>query len=56
VNGYLILGMYNLSIHKDAFFYLQYSQRISMIYFVFFTFISYEYLNEQIAQLDFKYS
>lgn len=44
VNGYLILGIYNLNIHKDAFFYLQYSQRISMIYFVFFTFISYEYL------------
>jgi hypothetical protein len=44
VNGYLIFSIYNLTIHKDAFYYLQYSQRISMIYFVFFTFIAYEYL------------
>ncbi len=44
INAYLILGIHNLSIHKDAFYYLQYSQRISMIFFVFFTFISYEYL------------
>ncbi|CAG7840606.1 hypothetical protein CLOHAE12215_02030 [Clostridium haemolyticum] len=44
LNGYLGLGIRNLTIHKSAFFYLQYSQRISMFYFVFFTFISYEYL------------
>lgn len=44
INWYLGLGIYNLNIHKDAFFYLQYSQRISMFFFVFFTFISYEYL------------
>lgn len=44
LNGYLLLGIHNLTIHKDAFFYLQYTQRISMIYLVFFTFISYEYL------------
>lgn len=44
INAYLILGIHNLSIHKDAFYYLQYSQRISMIFFVFFTFVSYEYL------------
>ncbi|MBW9159184.1 ABC transporter permease [Clostridium tagluense] len=44
VNAYLIFSIYNLNIHKDAFYFLQYSQRISMIYFVFFTFITYEYL------------
>lgn len=44
INCYLGLGIYNLNIHKDPLFYLQYSQRISMFFFVFFTFISYEYL------------
>ncbi|MCD3351851.1 ABC transporter permease [Clostridium botulinum D/C] len=44
LNGYFGVGIRNLTIHKDALFYLQYSQRISVIYFIFFTFISYEYL------------
>ncbi|MBW4827239.1 MAG: ABC transporter permease [Clostridiaceae bacterium] len=44
VNIYLIEGMYKLSIHKDALYYLAGSQYMSMICFVFFTFISYEYL------------
>ncbi len=43
VNAYLIMGIYKLAIHKDAFYYLGYSQEISIIYFIFFVFISYEY-------------
>ncbi|MBU5677048.1 ABC transporter permease [Alkaliphilus sp. MSJ-5] len=54
VNVYLIEGIYKLSIHKDALYYLIHSQKISIIYFVFFVFISYEYLvkskNESILE------
>ncbi|WP_459767370.1 ABC transporter permease [Alkaliphilus crotonatoxidans] len=44
INAYLIEGLYKLSIHRDAFYYLQVSQKLSMVYFIFFIFISYEYL------------
>ncbi len=44
INTYLIEGLYKLSIHRDAFYYLQISQKLSMVYFIFFIFISYEYL------------
>lgn len=44
VNVYLIEGIHKLSIHKDALYYLKRSQEISIIYFIFFVFISYEYL------------
>lgn len=54
VNVYLIEGIHKLSIHKDALYYLKHSQKISIIYFVFFVFISYEYLvkskNENILE------
>ncbi|WIV13499.1 ABC transporter permease [Proteiniborus sp. MB09-C3] len=44
INAYLIEGMYKLSIHKDALYYLQISQKLSIVYFIFFLFVSYEYL------------
>lgn len=44
INAYLIEGIYKLSIHKDALYYLQISQKLSIVYFIFFLFVSYEYL------------
>ncbi|MBN4051090.1 ABC transporter permease, partial [bacterium AH-315-L21] len=44
VNLYLIECMTRVSIHNDVLYYLQESQMMSMLFFAFFVFISYEYL------------
>lgn len=44
VNVYLSEGLYGLSIRENTLYYLKQSQMLSVVYFVFFVFISYEYL------------
>ena len=43
-NAYLTEEFYKLSIHGNTLYYLEQSQRLSMLYFVVFVFVSYEYL------------
>jgi len=44
VNAFLAKEFYNLLIHNDVLYYLGESQMLSIVYFVFFVFISYEYI------------
>lgn len=44
INIYLVEGILGLSVRKDALYYLKQSQVLSVVCFVFFVFIAYEYL------------
>ncbi|NYB75551.1 ABC transporter permease [Sedimentibacter hydroxybenzoicus DSM 7310] len=43
INIFLAAEFYNYLIHEDILYYLGESQRLGIVYFVFFVFISYEY-------------